>query len=148
MKPSDTESQIHTPKPVKHAWRGVFYRTLCNTGIFRTWGIFRTLSNIYNGKFYSRPCVTLVLLEVRHIQNTAKHLSRNISFKTLCNPDIFRTLVNSELWHILKLKHIQNPAEYLAWSFLLRTPCNYCRFRDPIYWELSHIQKRCVSATP
>ena len=45
----------------------------------------------------------------RHIQNTAKHLSRNILFKTFCNHDIFRTLVNSEHWHILKSKHIQNP---------------------------------------
>ena len=42
-----------------------------------------------------------------HIQNTAKYLSRNTLFKTLCDPDIFRTLVYSELCHILKSKHIQ-----------------------------------------
>ena len=107
-------AQRRTQKPVKHAWRNVFYRTLCNAGILRTRGIFRTLSNIYDGKIYSQPCVTLVYLEPwhiqnpRHIQNTAKHQSRNILFKTLCNPDTFRTQN-----YILKSKHIQNPAIYL-----------------------------------
>ena len=97
---------------------GCFLQNLCNTGIFKTRGIFRTLSNIYDRKFYSQPCVTPAYLEPchiqnpRHIQNTAKHLSRNILFKTLCNPDIFKTLVYSELWYILKSNHIQNPVEY------------------------------------
>ena len=74
---------------------------------------------MYEGKFYSQPYVTLAYLEPwhnqnpRHIQNTAKHLTRNILFKTLCNPDIFNTLVHSEIWYILKSKPIQNPAEYL-----------------------------------
>ena len=81
-----------------------------NTGIFRTRDIFRALPNIYDGKFYSQPCVTTAYLESwhiqnpRHILNTAKYLSRNILFKTLCNPDIFRNLVYSELWYILKSK--------------------------------------------
>ena len=103
---------------------------------------------------YSQPFVTSAYLKLwhirnpRHIQNTVKHLSRNILFKTLCNPDIFRNLVYSELWYILKSKHIQNPAEYLRWSILLRTLCNYSRFRGPIYSKLPHIQNRCVSATP
>ena len=74
-------------------------------------------------KFNSQPCVTLVYLEPwdiqnpRHIQNTAKHLSRNILYKTLSNPDIirtlsiFRTLVYSEIraysepCNISKIKH-------------------------------------------
>ena len=66
-------------------------------------------------KLYSQPCVTPAYLELwniqnpRHIQNAAKHLSQKFLFKTLCNPDIFRNLVNSELWYILKSKHIQNP---------------------------------------
>ena len=72
---------------------------------------------MHDGKFYSQPCVNIAFLEPWHIQiqdqNTAKYLSPNILFKILCNPDIFRTLVDSELWHILKSKHIQNPAEYL-----------------------------------
>ena len=112
--------------------------------------IFRTLSNIYDGKFYSQPGVTPAYLEPwhiqnpRHIQNTAKHLSRNILFKTLCNPDIFRNLVYSELWYILKSKHIQNPVEYLR----RRALCNYSRFRGSIYSKLRHIRNRCVSATP
>ena len=155
FKPWQIKSPMNNQKPVKHVWRAVFYRTMCNnTGIFRTRGIFRTLSNVYDGKFYSQPCVTPAYLEPwhiqnpRHIQNTAKHLSRNILFKTLCNPDIFRNLVYSQLWYILKSKHIQNPAEYLIWSILLRTLCNYSRFRDPIYSKLPHIQNRCLSATP
>ena len=132
----------------------VFYRTLCNTGIFRARGIFRTLSNVYDGKFYSQPCVTPAYLEPwhiqnpRHIQNTAKHVSRNILFKTLCNLDIFRNVVYSELWYILKSKHIQNPAEYLRWSILLRTLCNYSRFRGLIFSKFWYIQNRCLSATP
>ena len=115
----------------------LFERTLCNTGIFRTRSIFRTLSNIYDGKCYSQSCVTPAYLEPlhiqnpRHIQNTAKHLSRNILFKTLYNPDIFRNLAYSELWCILKSKDIQNPAEYLRWSILLRTLHNYSRIRGP-----------------
>ena len=122
--------------------------------MFRTRDIFRNLSNIYDGKFYVQPCVTLAYLEPwhfqnpRHIQNTAKHLSRNILFETLCNSDIFRTLVNSEAWHLLKSRHIQNPVKYLRWSILLRTLWNYSRFRGPTYSKLSHIQNRCVSATP
>ena len=132
----------------------VFYRTLCNTGIFRARGIFRTLSNVYDGKFYSQPCVTPAYLEPwhiqnpRHIQNTAKHLSRNILFKTLCNPDTFRNLIHSVLWYILKLKHNQKPAEYLRWSFLLIALCKYIRFRARIYYKLPHIQNCCFSATP
>ena len=119
FKPWQIESPRNTQKPGKHVWRAAFYRTLCNTGVFRTRGIFRTPSNIYAGKFYSEPFVTPAYLEPchiqnpMHIQNTAKHLSRNILFKTLCNPDIFRNLVYLELWYILRSKHIQNPTEYL-----------------------------------
>ena len=133
-------SPMNNEKPVKHVWRAVFYRTLSNTGIFRTRGIFKTLSNIYDGKFYSQPCVTPAYSEPWHIQNTAKDLSRNILCKTLCNPDIFRNLVYSELWYILKSKRIQNPAEHLRWSILLKTLCSYSRFRRPIYSKLPHIQ--------
>ena len=42
-------------------------------------------------------------------------------FRTLCNPDIFRTLLYSPLWYILKIKHIETPTKYLRWSILLRT---------------------------
>ena len=84
-------------KAVKHVWQGVFYTTLCNTGIFRAQGIFKTLSNIYDRKLYSQTFVTLAYLEKWHIQNTTEHLSQNILFKTFCNPDIFRTLVYSPI---------------------------------------------------
>ena len=47
---------------IRGIWWAVFYRTLCDTGILRTRGIFQTLSNIYYGEFYSEWCVTLVYL--------------------------------------------------------------------------------------
>ena len=84
-------------------WWAVFHRTLCNTGIFRTRCIFQTLSNISYREFYSESCVTLAYLKPWHIQNqkhihnTVKHLSWNISFKFFCNPDIFRTLLFTTL---------------------------------------------------
>ena len=84
-----------------------------NRGIFRIQGIFTILPNIYHEIFYSK----------------------------FCSLDIFRTLVYSELWYILKSKHIQNPAGYLRRSILLRTLCNNSRFRGPIYSKRSHIQK-------
>ena len=89
-------------------WWAVFYRTLCNAVIFRTREIFQTLPNIYYGEFYSESCVTFAYLKPwhiqnqRHIPNAVKHLSWNILFKSLCNPDIFRTLLYSPLWYIPK----------------------------------------------
>ena len=139
---------------IRWIWWAVFYGILCNTGIFRTQGIFRTLPNVYYEEFYSEPCVTLAYLKPwhiqnpRHIHNTVKHLLWNILFKTLCNLGIFRTLVYPQLWYILKSKHIQSPAKYLRWSILLKTLCNYSKFRRPIYSKLSLIQNPIVSATP
>ena len=88
------------------------HRTLCNLDIFRTKGIFRTLRNIYYEEFYSEPCVTVAYFKSghnqnpRYVHNTVKQLLWNILFKTLCNPDIFRTLVYLQLWGIQKSKHI------------------------------------------
>ena len=135
-------------------WWGVFYRTLCDTGIFRTQGIFQTLPNIYYGVFYSESCVTLAYLKLghiqnqRHIHNTVKHLSWNILFTFLWNPDIFRTLLYSPLWYILKIKHIQNPTAYLRWNILLRTLCNYSIFRRPMYSKHWLILNASLSVTP
>ena len=135
-------------------WWVVFYRTLCNTGIFGTRGIFRTLSNICYREFYSESCITLAYLKPwyiqnqRHIHSTVKYLSWNTLLKFLCNPDIFRTLLYSPLWYILKNKHIQNPTEHLRWSILLRTLCNYSIFRRPIYSKHSLIQSVSLSVTP
>ena len=135
-------------------WWVAFYRTLCDTGIFRTRGTFQILSNIYYGEFYLESCATLAYLKPwyiqnqRHIHNTVKHLSSNILFEFSCNLDIFRTLLYSPLWYILKNKHIQNPTEYLRWSILLRNLCNYSIFRRPIYWKCSLIQIANLSVTP
>ena len=129
----------------------VFYGTLCNTGIFRTRGIFRTLPNIYYEEFYSEPYVTLAFLKPwhiqnpRHIHNTVKHLLWNILFKILCNSDIFRILVYSQLWYIPKSKYIQSSAKYLRWNILLKTLCNYRKFRRPIDLKLSLIQNLSVN---
>ena len=60
--------------------------------------------------------------------------------QNLVNPHIFRRLVYSELWYVLKSKHIQNAAVYLRWSILFRTLCNYSWIRSPIYSKLSHNQ--------
>ena len=76
--------------------------------------------------------MTPAYLEPWHIQNTAKHLSRNILFKTLCNPGIFRNLVYSELWYILKSKYIQNPAEYLRGVFY-KEPCAIIADLEALY---------------
>ena len=85
------ESLIYTSPSIlrtRGIWWAVFHGTLCNIGIFRTRGIFATLPNIYYEEFYSEPCVTLVYLKLwhiqnlRHIQNTVKHLLQNILFKT------------------------------------------------------------------
>ena len=34
-------------------------------------------------------------------------------FRTLCYPDIFKSVVHPELWHIEKHKHIQNPGIFI-----------------------------------
>ena len=139
---------------IRGIWWVVFYRTLCINGIFRTRGIFRTLPNVYYEEFYSEPCVTLVHLKPwliqnpKHIHSTVKHLLWNILFKTLCKPDIFRTLLYSQLWYILKPKHIQSPAKYLRWSILLKTLCGISKFRRPIYSNFLLIQNPIVSTTP
>ena len=102
---------------------GCFLQSLCSTGIFRAQGIFRTLSNIYDGKFYSQLCVTLVYLEPwhiqnpTHIQNTAEYLRWSILLRTLCNYSrfrgpiysklrIFRTGVCQLLFNILAIYHL------------------------------------------
>ena len=99
---------VYSSPRTRGIWWVVFYRTLCNTGIFRTRGIFRSLSNIYYGEFYSVSCVTLAYLKSwriqnqRHIHNSVKHLLWNMLFKFLWYPDIFRTLLYSPLSYILK----------------------------------------------
>ena len=46
---------------------------------------------------YLEPCVTLTYLKLWYVQN----------------PDIFRTPLYSERWHIQNLRHIQNPVVHL-----------------------------------
>ena len=147
-------SILRQGKCSEHYRTGWTVVTLYSTGIFRTQGIFRRLSNIYDGKFYSKPCLTLAYLDLPHIknpsyiQNTVKHLLWNILFKTMCNADISRILLYSQLWCILKTKHIQNPAKYLRWSTLSRTLCHYSMLISPIYSNFWNIQDPSMLATP
>ena len=48
-------------KSLKYSLR----RTMCNPGILRAQGIFRNLPNMYDGLFFTEPCVTLVYWELQ-----------------------------------------------------------------------------------
>ena len=105
---------------------------------FRTRGIFRTLSNIYNGAFCSEPCVTLTYLEpwhiqnLRNIENSVKHLWWNVlSFRTLCNYNIFRLLIHSKPWHIQNSGHSRY-RESLKYNLQI-TLCNLDIFTTYVY---------------
>ena len=126
--PQHTKSPRNTQNSVKHVRWGAFYRILCNTSMFRFRGIFRTLSNISDGKFYQQPCVTLVYLEPwhiqnpRHIQNTAKHLSRNILFEKLCKSDIFRTLSIFKNLVYSEIKAYSEPCRISKMEYCIKNP--------------------------
>ena len=85
-------------------WWAVFYRTLSNTDIFRTRGIFQILSDIYYGEFYAESCVTLACLKPWYIQNQnavsrisifiiLSNLYHEIFHLNSCATLIFRTLL-------------------------------------------------------
>ena len=120
-------------------------------GTFKTRGMFTTLSNIFDGKFYSQSCVTLVYLESWHIQNPTifrvlPSIYQEIFYSKPCVVLIYsQALVYPELLYFLKSKHIQNPAEYLIWSSLLRTLCNYSRYRPYIFKTFAYSEPVCVS---
>ena len=141
--------------------------------VLRTQGKIRNLSNMYDRLFSTEPCVTFVYSELetyikpcqismmenfihdlvkpqhiqnpRHIQNTAKYLSRNILFKTLCNPDIFRTFSTFRTLVYLEIRAYSEPCRVSKTEHFINNLCNYSRSRGPIYSKLSHIQNRCVS---
>ena len=58
----------------------------------------------------------------------------------LMNPDIFRTLVHSKPWHILRRWYIQNYVKYIRCNILFRTICNYKIFGLLKNSKLQHIQ--------
>ena len=95
--------------PVKHIWSSIFLRTLCNSGIFRT-------LPCSEPEEYSESCQASIWCSV-----------------SLMNPDLFRNLVYSEPWHILKPWYIQNPVKYIRWSILFRNFCSYSIFRLMIH---------------
>ena len=79
----------------------------------KTAGIFRTLSNIYNGAFCSKSCVTQTYLEschienLRNIRNPVKHLWCSI----FLGPCVTQAYLES--WYIQKLSNIENPVKHL-----------------------------------
>ena len=76
--------------PVKYFWWKILFTTLCDLNIFRT--VAYSESKAYS---YSEYCQTSI----------TKYFIQN-----LVNPDIFTTLIYSEVLYILKSKDIQNPA--------------------------------------
>ena len=104
--------------------------------MFRTWGIFAILSNIYDVAFFKEPCVSLAYLEPWYIQNLrknkypVKHLYDVVfslwKLAYIQNPDIF--------WN----RGIQNPVKYIWWSILFRT-LKYSIFRLLIHSKPSDI---------
>ena len=85
------------------------------------------MPNIYDGKCYSQPCVSLVYLELwhiqnpSHIQNTAKYLSSNISFETLCNPEIFRTLTILRTLVYSEIKAYSEPCRISKMEYFIKS---------------------------
>ena len=136
--------------------------------ILRAQGKLRNVSNMYDMLFSTEPCVTLVYSEPKScsepsqtsmVENFIQSYSESKACSGYCQTSItkyiiqnlvwiFRMLVYSEIWYIMKSKHIQNPAVYLRLDILLRTLFDYSRFRGTMYSKLSKIQNRCVSATP
>ena len=112
------------------------FRTLCIPGIFRTLaysyhkafsvtlpfqtrGIFRTLSNIYNGPFNPgifRPCH---IQNLRNIWNSVKHLWYSIFLEPCV------TLAYLEPWYIQNLRKIENLLKHLQCNFFLMNPGIY-----------------------
>ena len=90
-------------------WESLKYslhRTMCNLGtstilaylspnIMRAQGILRNLSNMYNGLFFTEPCVTLVYSELRTYSEPCQISMMKNLFTTLFNPSIFRTVAYS-----------------------------------------------------
>ena len=95
-----------------------------NTNILRTQDIFRTLSSIYYGEFYSEPYVTLAYLKPWHIQNR-RHINilsnvyheifgskPYVTWYIQCS-SIFKTLVYSEIKAYFEPCWISNMEQFI-----------------------------------
>ena len=123
----------NTQNPVKDVWWNAFCRTLWNTSVFKTWGMFRIMSNIYYGEFYLEPCVTLSCLELWHIQNTVKYFTQNLVEPWhVQNPHIFATLINS------KIKACSEPCQISISVTIAGLDARYIQ-------NLVHSEPQCVS---
>ena len=90
----------HIQDPIKYLWWKILFTTLCNPGIFRT-------VSYSESKAYSEYYQTSI----------TKYFIQN-----LVSPDIFRTLLHSQVWCILKIKYIENPANIWNRTFYYE-PC-------------------------
>ena len=82
--------------PAKHLRYIIFLRTFCKNLL--------NLSVYAEPEEQSEPCQACIWCSV-----------------FLMKPDIFRTLIYSQSWHILKLRYVQNPVKCIRWSTLFRT---------------------------
>ena len=117
----------HIQNPFKYLMNdGPFYSEFCitmmysqpqyiqNPGIFRTRGIFRTLSNICDGAFYPEPCVNLAYLNIQYIENPGTFRTRG-TLRTLSS---ISSMIDRFVQNPVKPWHIQNPGIFrtLAYS--------------------------------
>ena len=73
-------------------------------------------------RFLKNPVQHWHIKNPRHIHNTVKHLSRNILFKTLCNPDILRALVYSQLVVHSEIKAYSEPCRISKMELFIKNP--------------------------
>ena len=111
----------------------VFFRTLCNSGIFST-------------LLHRKP---EHILKLNYIQKPVKYIRWSILFRTLLNYEIFKPLIHLKPQHIqnsrtqnteLKIlwisrvqftaNPIQNPIRHVWWVISYRTLCNTGIFRS------------------
>ena len=91
--------------------------------------MFRTLSNIYNGAFCSKPCVNQAYLEPYQIQNLEN--IRNPVNHLWCSifSEPFVTQAYLEPWYIQNLGNTQKSVRHLWCSVFFRTLCKRDLFR-------------------
>ena len=107
-------------------WWAVFYRTLCNTCIFRTRGILQTLSNIYYGEFYSESCATLAYLKpwifrIKGIFIILSNIYHKIFYLNSCVTLAYLEPYYIHHWYILK-KAYSEPYQIFKLEHFIKNP--------------------------
>ena len=105
--------------------------------MFKTWGIFGILSNIYDGEFFEEPCVTLAYLErcyMQKLRNNKNSASIYMMSAFLMKPDIIRTLMysDSNIYDEVFFSKLLSIAYLNSWYI---QNLSIIRTRDIRYWE-------------